>query len=236
MRQILLDTETTGLSFQQGDRIVEIGCVEMVNRRLTGNRYHQYINPERAVGEEAVQVHGLTNEFLNDQPTFHEIAEDFYQFVEGAELIAHNAPFDINFLEFELGLSNPDWKKLSEACEIFDTLILARKLHPGQRNSLDALTKRYKIDNFNRELHGALLDAEILAQVYLVMTGGQSGLFDEVNDQSITSQSHKKTKRTLRTQGALPVIKSTDEEILQHEKFLELIKQAADGKCLWTDK
>jgi len=233
MRQIIIDTETTGLSFQEGDRVIEIGCVEMINRRLTGNHYHQYINPEREVSEEALKVHGITDEFLHDQPKFNEISKAFYQFVEGAELIAHNAPFDISFLEFELSLSNPDWKKLSEVCEVFDTLILARKLHPGQRNSLDALTKRYRIDNFNRELHGALLDAEILAQVFLAMTGGQSGLFDELNNQVTTQQSKKKLERVVRTQGDLPIIKASDEELIHHEQFLELIKKSADGKCLW---
>ena len=176
MRQIVLDTETTGLEVSQGHRIIEIGCIELVNRRVTGNHWHYYFNPDRAVDSGAFEVHGISNEFLQDKHRFAELAEEFHSYVAGAELVIHNAPFDIGFLDNELALLEPPAGSLRESCGILDTLLLARQKHPGQKNNLDALCKRYGIDNSNRSLHGALLDARILADVYLAMTGGQTSL------------------------------------------------------------
>src|SRR5690606_38197574 len=173
MRQIVLDTETTGLEPEQGHRIIEIGCVEIVNRRLTGNHYHQYLQPDREIDAGAVEVHGITAEFLADKPRFTDVMHDFLAFVGGAELIIHNAPFDVGFINHELRLVDVNHASLDTFCSVVDTLQMARRLHPGQKNSLDALCKRYGIDNSQRSLHGALLDAEILADVYLTMTGGQ---------------------------------------------------------------
>jgi len=175
MRQVVLDTETTGLEPEEGHRIIEIGCLELVDRRLTGRNFHHYLNPERSVADGAVQVHGLTDDFLADQPRFAEIAEDFIAFVRGAELIIHNAAFDIGFLDSELARL-PEPVGMRDIARVLDTLELARELHPGQRNSLDALCRRYEVDNSNRTLHGALLDSELLADVYLLMTGGQVSL------------------------------------------------------------
>ena len=176
MRQIVLDTETTGLEVSQGHRIIEIGCIELVNRRVTGNHWHHYINPEREIDSGAFEVHGISTEFLQDKHRFAELAEEFRDYVAGAELVIHNAPFDIGFLNNELALLDPPLAALEESCSILDTLLLARQKHPGQKNNLDALCKRYGIDNSNRSLHGALLDARILADVYLAMTGGQTSL------------------------------------------------------------
>ena len=176
MRQIVLDTETTGLEVSQGHRIIEIGCIELVNRRVTKNHWHYYVNPDRAVDSGAFEVHGISNEFLQDKPRFAVLAEEFHSYVAGAELVIHNAPFDIGFLDNELALLEPPIASLKESCSILDTLLLARRKHPGQKNNLDALCKRYSIDNSNRSLHGALLDARILADVYLAMTGGQTSL------------------------------------------------------------
>ncbi|WP_417222737.1 DNA polymerase III subunit epsilon [Amphritea sp.] len=175
MRQIVLDTETTGIDPKEGHRIIEIGCVEMMNRRLTGRTYHRYLNPDRAIDEEAIQVHGITNEFLNDKPRFPEIQDEFLHFIRGADLVIHNAPFDVGFMNHELKLNNHN-ERVNDFCHITDTLALARKKHPGQKNNLDALCRRYGIDNSHRELHGALLDSEILADVYLMLTGGQKNL------------------------------------------------------------
>lgn len=176
MRQIVLDTETTGINPAQGHRIIEIGCVELVDRKLTGNHYHQYINPEREVEQGAIDVHGITNEFLADKPVFSTIADEFLEFIKGAQLVIHNAPFDVGFIEHEFGLNGENGFTLAEYCTVLDTLELARDMHPGQKNSLDALCRRYDIDNSQRELHGALLDSEILADVYLRMTGGQMAM------------------------------------------------------------
>jgi DNA polymerase-3 subunit epsilon len=176
MRQIVLDTETTGLEVSQGHRIIEIGCIELVNRRVTGNHWHYYVNPDRAVDSGAFEVHGISNEFLQDKPRFAELAEEFHSYVAGAELVIHNAPFDVGFLDHELALLESPIAPLGTSCSILDTLLLARQKHPGQKNNLDALCKRYGIDNSNRSLHGALLDARILADVYLAMTGGQTSL------------------------------------------------------------
>ena len=181
MRQVVLDTETTGLEPNDGHRVIEIGCVEMENRRLTGNNLHLYLNPEREIDAGALAVHGISTEFLADKPTFDKVVDEFLAFVDGAELVIHNAPFDVGFIDHELGMLNkrrqaPALGPVRDHCRILDTLVMAREMHPGQRNSLDALCKRYDIDNGHRVLHGALLDAEILADVYLAMTGGQTAL------------------------------------------------------------
>ena len=175
MRQIVLDTETTGIDPNDGHRIIEIGCVEVVERELTGRNYHVYINPEREVEAEAITVHGITNEFLTDKPKFAEIADEFFEFIKGAELVIHNAAFDVGFMDSEFARLKPV-RKTADHCGVVDTLAIARAKHPGQKNNLDALCKRYGVDNSNRDLHGALLDAEILADVYLLMTGGQTAL------------------------------------------------------------
>ena len=175
-RQIVLDTETTGLEVNQGHRIIEIGCVELINRRITGRHYHQYIHPEREIDAGAMEVHGITLDFLAGKPKFAEVATEFVEFVKGAELIIHNAPFDVGFIDAELDRLEPHGQGVAALCSVIDTLQMARHQHPGQRNNLDALCQRYEIDNSSRSLHGALLDAEILAEVYLAMTGGQASL------------------------------------------------------------
>ncbi|MGB0513881.1 MAG: DNA polymerase III subunit epsilon [Wenzhouxiangellaceae bacterium] len=175
MRQIVLDTETTGLEPEEGHRIIEIGCLELIDRQLTGRQFHKYINPDRSVEEGALEVHGLSDEFLSDQPRFGEVVDEFIEFIHGAELIIHNAAFDVGFLDSELARIDPR-RRIADLAQVLDTLELARELHPGQRNSLDALCKRYEVDNSNRTLHGALLDSELLADVYLLMTGGQVSL------------------------------------------------------------
>jgi DNA polymerase-3 subunit epsilon len=176
MRLVVLDTETTGLEVDQGHRIIEIGCVEIIGRRLTGRHYHQYINPEREIDAGAIEVHGITNEFLADKPVFSHVLEPFLSFIRGAELIIHNAPFDCGFINIEVSNASGEAFRVADLCKVTDTLLMARERHPGQRNSLDALCKRYEVDNTQRTLHGALLDAEILADLYLTMTGGQVSL------------------------------------------------------------
>lgn len=223
MRQIVLDTETTGLSFKDGHRIIEIGCVEMINRRLTGQTFHYYINPEREVEQEALQIHGIDNEFLHDKPLFSDIAQEFCAFIESCEIIAHNAPFDVGFLNHELKLTKLNLGKIGNYCTVFDTLVLARQLHPGQRNSLDALTKRYNITHFNRDLHGALLDAEILAQIYLVMTGGQTALFGDEIVSVDTRTTTACADISLETNESLAIIKANDKELIAHQKMLKLL-------------
>ncbi|MFQ5470987.1 MAG: DNA polymerase III subunit epsilon [Gammaproteobacteria bacterium] len=233
MRQIVLDTETTGLEPAQGHRIIEVGCVELVNRRLTGKHYHQYLQPDREIDDGAIEVHGITNEFLADKPCFSDVVEEFLAFVKGDELIIHNAPFDVGFINNELKLLNRGLGKIDDVCSILDTLRLARKQHPGQRNSLDALCKRYDIDNSQRTLHGALLDAEILADVYLAMTGGQSALsLDGFSGQTGDQDSHS-IKRLSPDRPALTVLRATEEEISRHERYLEMIKAKSGDNCLW---
>ena len=190
MRQIVLDTETTGIDPNDGHRIIEIGCVELVGRKLTGRHFHRYINPEREVEAGAIEVHGITNEMLADKPLFSAVAEEFLDFVRGAELVIHNAPFDVGFLDMELARLPGRQPKLAEICGVVDTLVMARQKHPGQRNSLDALCQRYYVDNSQRDLHGALLDAEILADVYLIMTGGQTNLALAGEDGNEGGQGH----------------------------------------------
>lgn len=221
MRQIILDTETTGIGHDSGHRIIEIGCVELLDRKLTGNHYHVYLNPEREVDEGAFRVHGISSEFLRDKPLFKNVVDDLLAFVQGAELIIHNAPFDVGFLNAEL--TRMKWpKNINHYCQILDTLAMARDKHPGQRNSLDALCKRYDIDNSNRQLHGALLDAEILALVYLAMTGGQTTLFDEVSqEQNETRQTVAQKRETL--SSTAPVICATEEELEKHAEFVQFL-------------
>ncbi len=232
MRQIILDTETTGLNPDEGHRIIEIGCVEIVDRRLTENRFHVYLNPERDIDEGAIGVHGLSNAFLADKPRFADIIGDFIEFIKGAEVIIHNAPFDVGFLNYELKLLERDYGEITDFCSVLDTLAMARKKHPGQRNSLDALCRRYAIDNSHRELHGALLDAEILASVFLAMTGGQSSLVLEQEDrETVLFQADVPADRASRPQ--LKVIACSAEELADHERYLSRIEQINGGRCLW---
>lgn len=234
MRQIVLDTETTGLEVAQGHRVIEIGCVELVNRRLTGNHYHQYINPQREIDQGAIEVHGITSDFLADKPMFEAIAGTFIDFVRGAELVIHNAPFDIGFLNAELQRIFGEETRLDELCTVTDTLAMARAKHPGQRNSLDALCQRYTVDNSQRDLHGALLDAEILADVYLAMTGGQTTLL--LSDSGTDNDGQARAEQIVRLAAdrpPLPVIRASLDEIAAHEVHLEAIAKASGGKVLW---
>lgn len=232
MRQIVLDTETTGLDPQHGHRIIEIGCVEIENRRLTGNHYQVYLNPDRDIDEAAIEVHGITSEFLADKPRFHQIEQEFIDFVSGAELIIHNAPFDVGFLDHELNQTKSANQNLAQRCTILDSLILAREKHPGQRNSLDALCKRYEVDNTQRTLHGALLDAEILADVYLAMTSGQSSL--SLKEEPSEGTRVKRKKRSLDpNRPRIAVVNADQDELKRHqERLSDIDKQSADG-CLW---
>lgn len=232
MRQIVLDTETTGLEPSQGHRIIEIGCVELVDRQLTGNHYHQYLNPDREVEEGAIEVHGLSNEFLADKPKFEDIVEDFLDFIKGAELIIHNAPFDTGFINHELKLLDANHATVDSMCSVLDTLAMARHKHPGQKNSLDALCKRYEVENAHRTLHGALLDAEILADVYLRMTGGQVTL--SLGDASNDGEQEVQTIQRLSTdRPPLKVIRATDDELATHQQRLEAINKASNEQCVW---
>jgi DNA polymerase III subunit epsilon len=233
-RQIILDTETTGLRPEEGHRIIEIGCVELINRKLTGSTFHSYLNPNRMIDAGATSVHGITSDFLLDKPTFKDIASDFMQFISDAELIIHNAPFDVSFINNELLLLNTIWKSLTDHCAVLDTLQLARKLHIGQRNSLDALCKRYGIDNSKRDLHGALLDAHLLGQVYLAMTGGQGSFFDAVSETQQTSgQRLTKAAKTVPKNYNLIVLQANEHEIAEHETYLDKMRQK--GRCLWLE-
>lgn len=237
MRQIVLDTETTGLDPAQGHRVVEIGCVEMIDRRLTGRRFHRYLNPGRPVDEGAIEVHGLTDAFLADKPAFAQVADEFLGFVRDSELVIHNAPFDLAFLDAELALLGPERGRMADYCTHTDTLALARARHPGQRNSLDALCKRYFVDNSQRELHGALLDAEILADVYLNMTGGQTALElgGETQAHSQGGEQEARIARLAPGRPRLRVIAASDEELALHRQRLEEIAKTSGGKCLWVD-
>jgi len=241
VRQIILDTETTGLEPAQGHRIIEIGAVEMLNRRLTGNRFHQYLNPDRAIDQGAIEVHGITNEMLADKPRFADIAADFLEFVKGAELVIHNAPFDTGFINHEfrlLGEAAPA-ATIEELCTVLDTLKLARRLRPGQKNDLDSLCRHYSIDNSQRTLHGALLDAEILADVYLAMTGGQAALFQEVGDMTASTSQQNIARNEIRRldthRPALPVIRANDDELAEHARMLAEIDKKSSGKCVWKE-
>ena len=227
MRQIVLDTETTGLEWEKGHRIIEVACIELINRKFTGKKYQQYINPERPIDDAALAVHGISNSFLDNKPLFSSIANDLMAFIQDAELIIHNAPFDIGFLNYEFSLLQQNWKPIEKYCRIIDTLTLARQLHVGQRNSLDALCKRYAIDNSQRELHGALLDTHLLAQVYLAMTGGQGSLFGEAQ-QPIKTEAQEKviTSSTPLNQARnLVVLKASSEELALHDKKIQQLQQ-----------
>lgn len=232
MRQIVLDTETTGLEPKQGHRIIEIGCVEMIDRQLTGNNFHQYLQPDRVIDQAAMDVHGITNEFLADKPHFEDLADDFMEYISGAELIIHNAPFDVGFIDNELQLLGKEWQKLSTYCQVVDTLVMAKKLHPGQRNSLDALCKRYEINNSHRELHGALLDSEILAEVYLTMTGGQTVLsLDGLSDSQGAAVGA--IRRISPERSGLKIIRADSDELDAHEARLDFIEKGSGGNCHW---
>ena len=229
MRQIILDTETTGIGHEQGHRVIEIGCVELIERKLTGKHYHAYINPQREIDEGAFRVHGISNEFLRDKPLFSDVHSEFVQFIDGAELVIHNAPFDVGFLNSEF--KHVRWnKKLQDHCSILDTLELAREKHPGQRNSLDALCKRYDIDNSNRQLHGALLDAEILAFVYLAMTGGQGSLFAEVETE-IKANIIQAKEKELQLSNAI-IVRANENELAEHELFVSFLEKKS-GANYW---
>ncbi|WP_341937150.1 DNA polymerase III subunit epsilon [Marinimicrobium sp. C2-29] len=235
MRQIVLDTETTGLDPAQGHKVIEIGCVELVNRKLTGRHYHQYINPEREVDAGAMEVHGITNEMLADKPVFAQIVDEFLAFVDGAELVIHNAPFDVGFIDHEFRQLSPKLGSIKKRCGIVDSLVLARNKHPGQKNNLDALCKRYGVDNAQRELHGALLDAEILADVYLLMTGGQTALsLGGESSKGEGSGTGGQERRPLPAdRSPLPVIAASESELAAHREKLAAIEKSA-GQCLWS--
>ena len=234
LRQIVLDTETTGLEPSAGHRIIEIGCIEILDRRITSKRYHQYINPEREIDAGAVEVHGLTSDFLSGKPKFAEIAQEFIDFISGAELIIHNAPFDVGFIDAELAMLGAEWRSTAEFCTIFDTLRLARDMHPGQRNSLDALCRRYEVDNAHRDLHGALLDAELLADVYLMMTGGQVDLsLQSTRPRSVDAPEQEIVATSSVISTHLPVINPDGEELAAHEQMLQWINDESNGACVW---
>ena len=232
MRQIVLDTETTGLEPEQGHRIIEIGCVEVFKRRKTGRTFHRYIRPDREVDRGALQVHGITNEFLAQQPRFEEIVEEFLEFISGAELIIHNAAFDVAFLNAELARLSGARRQVADLCPILDTLPMARQMHPGQRNSLDALCKRYGVDNSRRELHGALLDAQILLDVYLAMTGGQTTLILGEEPQEKMSVVVEQAI-AVRPLGELRVIAASEDELAAHERLLASVDKASGKKTVW---
>jgi DNA polymerase-3 subunit epsilon len=244
MRQIVLDTETTGLEAERGHRIIEIDCVELVNRRASGRHFHRYLNPEREIDEGARAVHGITRERLLAAPKFAEIAEELLSFITGSELIIHNAPFDVGFIDMELTLlarvrvqGSPLPVAVRSVCAVLDTLMLARERHPGQRNNLDALCKRYGIDNSHRELHGALLDARILADVYLAMTGGQSLLaLDEAARERSGATRSTQAPATVRPAEPLRVVEATDAERAAHAELALLLQKASGGRCLWMQE
>ena len=230
MRQVVLDTETTGLEVAQGHRILEIGCVEIIGRKVTRRHFHHYVNPEREIDDGALEVHGITQRFLKDKPVFADIWESFFDFVKGSELIIHNAAFDIEFIDNEMQMLSPDLGSITDYCSVVDSLELARNKHPGQKNNLDALCRRYSVDNTQRDLHGALLDAEILADVYLLLTGGQVALSlgDEV--ENLVAGELKKINKK---RAPLKVIRATPDELMRHERKLEQLEAASKTGCLW---
>jgi DNA polymerase-3 subunit epsilon len=232
MRQVVLDTETTGLDVSKGHRIIEIGCVEMVNRRHTRRTFHRYVQPDRDIDEGAEEVHGISAEMLKDEPRFAEIAVEFVEFISGAELVIHNSDFDVGFLNHELGLAGLTTIEIADCCQVVDTLAMARRIHPGQRNSLDALCKRYNVDNSRRDYHGALLDAQLLADVYLAMTGGQAALS---LDQEVTGNKSQSRliERADRDALRLKVVRANRQEIEAHEHQLSLIDEASAGGAVW---
>ena len=229
-RQIVLDTETTGLEPSQGHRIIEIGCVELINRRLTGNNYHQYLQPDREIDEGALQVHGISNEFLKDKPRFADVVDDLMSYLKGAELVIHNAPFDGVFLDHELKLDDKARGGIADHCTVTDTLVMARKMHPGQKNNLDALCKRYDVNNTQRDLHGALLDAEILSEVYLRMTGGQVGLALDSEQTAEKEDGVASPSRISSDRAPLRVVTASKDELSAHAEFLKKMGE----NCLWS--
>ena len=233
MRQIIFDTETTGLEPELGHRIIEIGAIEIVNRRRTGRQFHRYLCPDREIDSGALQVHGLSSEFLGGQPRFAEIFEELREFIAGAELIIHNAPFDVAFLDAEIARLAEKVGKVCtrDVCGVLDTLALARQMHPGQRNSLDALCKRYSVDNSHRDLHGALLDADLLLEVYLAMTGGQGAL--TLDDSVVTGHAIASATRAVRPAGILVVLRASEEEQVAHEGLLRLLDKSSGGRTAW---
>ena len=233
MRQIVLDTETTGLDPREGHRIIEIGCVEMLDRRLTGNDYHQYLQPDREIDAGAMEVHGISNEMLADKPRFAEIADDLLAYLKGAELIIHNAPFDIGFLNHEWRLLDSNATPLGKLCQVTDSLAMARQKHPGQKNTLDALCKRYDVDNSQRELHGALLDARILSDVYLAMTGGQGALSLDSSVDASGMRKHEEIRRIDSDRPALRVIEPNVEEMQLHAERLDAVDKACAAGAVW---
>lgn len=237
MREVVLDTETTGIEHKEGHRIIEIGCVEVIDRRLTGRHYHVYINPQREIDEGAQAVHGISLEFLADKPVFADIADDFMNFITGSRLVIHNAAFDVGFLDSELTRLNRGHGLIADHCSVLDTLAMAREKHPGQRNSLDALCKRYGVDNSNRELHGALLDSEILADVYLAMTGGQTNLSLAGEGSDGDGSGRQQATPIRRLDASRPrtrVIRASEEELAAHLARLAVIEKAAGGPSLWA--
>jgi DNA polymerase III subunit epsilon len=237
VRSVVLDTETTGMPVGDGHRIIEIGCVELIGRRLTGRHYHVYLQPDREIDEGAIAVHGITNEFVQDKPRFREIADEFFEFIKGAQLIIHNAAFDVGFINNEFALIKQDERAdISEHCSILDTLLMARERHPGQRNNLDALCKRYGVDNSGRDLHGALLDAEILADVYLTMTGGQTNLSlagDGSEGDSNGRQQPSAIRRVAAERALTRVIRASADELALHQARLAAIEKSAGAPALW---
>lgn len=236
MRQVVLDTETTGLETSQGHRIIEIGCVEVENRRLTGTTYHQYIRPEREIDAGAQEVHGITAEFLADKPVFSEIADEFLSFIDGAELVIHNAPFDVGFIDYEFNLLDKGLGQVKDHCTVLDSLQLAKNKHPGQKNNLDVLCKRYDVDNSSRDLHGALLDAEILALVYLAMTGGQVtlGLGGESTSGENSTPGSFVNEKVIRDGLPLKILEASSEEKALHEAYLVRLREEA-GDIVWKN-
>lgn len=232
-RQIVLDTETTGLEHRQGHRIIEIGCVELINRKLTGNNFHVYLNPDREIDQGAIEVHGITNEYLADKPRFADIYEQMMSYLSGAELVIHNAAFDVGFLDAELEKISGYATRINDVCGVHDTLIQARKMFPGQRNDLDSLCRRYEINNSHRELHGALLDAEILADVYLIMTGGQTALTLEASSGGSQESGGRYQNIDF---SALPLasVQPSEDELNSHQQWIERLDKKVDGDCVWS--
>ncbi len=233
MRQIVLDTETTGLDPLAGHRIIEIGCVELIDRCLTGNRFHAYLNPEREIDRGAMDIHGIDNDFLADKPRFAEIASDFLAFIKDSQVIIHNAPFDTGFINAELNRAGPQFGRIEDHCAIVDTLVLAKHKHPGQRNSLDALCKRYQIDRSRRDLHGALLDAELLASVYLAMTGGQIAL--GLDGDPVEIRLRKAPSSGHRPRPTLKLATCPQQDLNAHLEWLKVIDEVSGGRCLWLE-
>ena len=230
MRQIILDTETTGMSVEAGHRIIEIGAVEIVDRRMTGNNYQTYLNPKRSIDPGSIAVHGITNDDVADKPEFKEVMQEFLSFIQDTELLIHNAPFDTAFINHEFSLAGYE-KKIEDLCEITDTLPIARKTHPGKRNSLDALCARYNVDTSNRELHGALIDAKLLGQVYLLMTGGQVGFFGD--DQNLNEQQINHSLDIDYSERKIMTVELTNEDLEEHQQYLEDLLMDSDQSITW---